>query len=129
MDVTEVDQKAFENEAFGSNLVQQNQLNNELNNMSGYLLFYIANDASVNYPIIDLSQSNKKTKSKGDQKPLTIPLLSNDKIEFSKEITKEVVHDNEIYLNEKSAFTTPTFEFILEEANSTQLIDFFFRVF
>ena len=66
MDVTEVDQKSYENEAFGSNLPQQGQFNNEINNMSGYLLFYIANGSSINF-----NKSKKKSKSKSKSKQET----------------------------------------------------------
>ena len=126
MDVTESDQKDFENEAFGSNFNQQGQFN-ELNNMSAYILFYVADKSSIE---ISSKLENKSSKStKKSKSKITIQILGDDKIEYPKEIINEVTKENESYLIEKSAFSTPTFEFILEEANPIQLRDFFFNVF
>ncbi|OHT14470.1 hypothetical protein TRFO_15121 [Tritrichomonas foetus] len=107
MEISEASQSQFEEESFGSNT---SKTGSELNDMNGYILFYIVDNKNLNE-----SDSNK------------VLFGSYDDIIPTK-IVDEISQENDKYLIEQSIFSSSTYDLIFREASSSQLRDFIFNI-
>ncbi|OHS96516.1 hypothetical protein TRFO_09899 [Tritrichomonas foetus] len=107
IDVHKVDQKTFETEAFGSDTEINGPFGLEPNNMNGYILFYVKDNATID----------------------NIPICSKFEEIIPEDIKIAIENNNRNYLFKQCVFMEQTLMFMLESANNDDLRDYFFNVF